>query len=440
MPDAAAFFPAGMLLLIAALSLFRLMLNRDRGPRVAGSGGRALSRLGVRNAAWRPGRSVLSAALVASAVFMIVSVDAFRKGGDDALEPDGSAGGFAIIGESVLPMVHNLNLPEGREAAGLIAANDSIAGATFYPLRLRPGDDASCLNLYKPRRPRMVGVTQAFVDANRFHFAKSSAETDEERANPWRLLLKPRADGAIPAIADATSLQYVLHAAVGDELVVDEDSARPIRLRIVGAIAHSVLQGEILIGEPAFLQLFPDQQGFRMLLAELPRAGDAEAMRPRIATVAAALEEGLADSGLDVESTNDRLAAYNRVENTYLSTFQTLGALGLLLGTVGLATVLARNVLERRRELALLRAVGYAHAHVSRVVLSEHLMLLVAGIAAGVIAAAVAILPALIDRGVPGGWTLPAWLAGIFVTGAIATIVAGRFALGRPLVAELRSE
>lgn len=254
------------------------------------------------------------------------------------------------------------------------------------------------------------------------------------------MLTRPQPDGAIPAVADATSLQYVLHAAVGDELVIDEDSARPVRLRIVGAIAHSVLQGEILIGEQAFLQLFPDQDGFKMLLADVPRGSADEDLTPRIQAATAALEEGLVDAGLDVESTNDRLAVYNRVENTYLSTFQTLGALGLLLGTVGLATVLARNVLERRRELALLRAVGYGQGQISRLVLSEHLMLLLAGMTAGVLAALVAILPALIDRGLPGGWTMPAWLVAIFMVGALATVVAGRFALGRPLVAELRSE
>ena len=55
----------------------------------------------------------------------------------------------------------------------------------------------------------------------------------------------------------------------------------------------------------------------------------------------------------------ERLAAFHRVENTYLSTFQALGGLGLLLGTVGLSAIMFRNVLERRRELALLRAVGY---------------------------------------------------------------------------------
>src|SRR5688500_15908081 len=171
-----------------------------------------------------------------------------------------------------------------------------------------------------------------------------------------------------------------------------------------------------------------------MLLADVPRGSAGEDLTPRIQAATAALEEGLADAGLDVQSTNDRLAVYNRVENTYLSTFQTLGALGLLLGTVGLATVLARNVFERRRELALLRAVGYGRRQVSRVVLSEHLLLLVAGMAAGVAAAAVAILPALIDRGFGGGWTLPVWLAAIFAAGALATVLAGRFALGRPLV------
>src|SRR5206468_6409290 len=85
---------------------------------------------------------------------------------------------------------------------------------------------------------------------------------------------------------------------------------------------------------------------------------------PEAASVAAGvLEEQLSDFGFDVVSTSERLASFHRVENTYLSTFQTLGGLGLVLGTLGLATVLLRNVLERRRELALLRAIGYNAGH-----------------------------------------------------------------------------
>ena len=74
----------------------------------------------------------------------------------------------------------------------------------------------------------------------------------------------------------------------------------------------------------------------------------------------AELERSLADYGFDATSVADRIAAFHRVENTYLSTFQSLGSLGLLLGTAGLAAVLLRNVLERRRELALLRATATA--------------------------------------------------------------------------------
>ena len=54
-------------------------------------------------------------------------------------------------------------------------------------------------------------------------------------------------------------------------------------------------------------------------------------------------------------STGARLAAFQEVQNTYLSIFQLLGGLGLLLGTVGLGMVVLRNALERRSELAELR-------------------------------------------------------------------------------------
>ena len=57
-----------------------------------------------------------------------------------------------------------------------------------------------------------------------------------------------------------------------------------------------------------------------------------------------------------------------------------LGGLGLVLGTLGLGAVLLRNVLERRRELALLRALGYRRADFFAMVMAENiLLLLVAG-------------------------------------------------------------
>ena len=51
--------------------------------------------------------------------------------------------------------------------------------------------------------------------------------------------------------------------------------------------------------------------------------------------MAEVLEERLSDQGFDALSAAERLQDLLAVQNTYLSTFQSLGVLGLLLGTLG---------------------------------------------------------------------------------------------------------
>jgi ABC-type antimicrobial peptide transport system permease subunit len=128
------------------------------------------------------------------------------------------------------------------------------------------------------------------------------------------------------------------------------------------------------------------------------------------------------------------------VENTYLTTFQALGGLGLLLGTLGLAAVLLRNVLERRKELGLLRAVGYTPAQLSRLVLAENLYLLAAGLLVGAACAALAIAPAFLSRGgqAPNGSL--ALLLAIPVVGLLASVWAVRSVVRAPLVSALKSD
>ena len=103
-------------------------------------------------------------------------------------------------------------------------------------------------------------------------FAASLAQTDAERANPWLLLNRPLTDGPIPVVADATSLQYVLHAAVGDTFSMDNGSGSPLVLQFVASLRDSVLQGELVMAEEQFVRLFPAQQGYRLFLIDAPDA------------------------------------------------------------------------------------------------------------------------------------------------------------------------
>ena len=83
----------------------------------------------------------------------------------------------------------------------------------------------------------------------RFGFGRTMADTEAEEANPWRLLDRVFDDGAVPAIADATSLAYALHLSVGDDFILNPDSDNPIRLRFVAALTDSIFQSELIIGE-----------------------------------------------------------------------------------------------------------------------------------------------------------------------------------------------
>jgi ABC-type lipoprotein release transport system permease subunit len=425
-----AFFGGGSALLGAALCASAALLRRRPRHVLAGHGWQPVSALGLRNATYRPGRSVLSIAVVASATFILISVDAFRR--DEVAVTtarESGGGGYALLVETLLPLAQDPNSREGRETLNLF----DLGGVTFEPFRLLPGDDASCLNLYEPRNPRILAPRDSFIAEGRFSFQESLASTDEEAANPWLLLRRTEADGAVPVIADANSMTYVLHRQLGDDIVIVRGD-REIRLRLVAALRDSIFQGELMMSQANFHALFPDQEGYQVLLAET--------VPERAAEVATRIEDALSDFGADATSTAERLAQFHRVENTYLSTFQTLGGLGLLLGTVGLATVLLRNVLERRRELALLGAVGFRRSHFLVMVAAENTLLLAGGLLVGAACAALAITPAVMERGgrlplTSGGALL---LFAVFATGLLSSLVATRAATRSPLLEALRSE
>jgi ABC-type antimicrobial peptide transport system permease subunit len=118
-----------------------------------------------------------------------------------------------------------------------------------------------------------------------------------------------------------------------------------------------------------------------------------------------------------------------------------LGGLGLILGTLGMAAVLLRNVLERRRELALLRAVGYDSKHFAIMVLAENTFLLISGLMIGAVCALLAIAPVFLERGgrLPG-ISLGFLLLAVLISGLTASIFATWATLKSPLLPALRAE
>lgn len=435
-PEAAGFFGGGTLLLVAFLLYQSAWLRRSRRTNLSGKGLRPLIGLGLRNASYRPGRSVMCISLIASATFIIVTVDSFRhRESGENLDHKSGTGGYSLLADSLLPIVKDPSSSEGREELNLVieSPQSTLKDVTLTRFRVQPGDDTSCLNLYQPRNPKIIAPTSDFIAANRFDFASSIASTPEEQTNPWLLLNKQFSDGAIPVIADANSLAYVLHLKLGEDFLLPR-GGEEVRLRVVAALTGSLFQSEFVMSEQNFVRLFPEQQGYRFFLVDTPNN-----IQPN--AVAATLEDRLSDFGFDVQSTTERLASFHRVENTYLSTFQMLGGLGLVLGTIGLGAVLLRNVLERRRELALMRAVGYGKRDFIVMILAENALLLFSGVVTGTVCALLAILPVFITR--HGGFaniSLGLLLLAVLVSGLISSIAATWATLRSPLLTSLRAE
>ncbi len=114
--QAMTFFGSGLFLLIAALAGTWAWMRSTRHAPVAGHGPAALAKLGVRNAARHPLRSLLTAGLLASASFLLVAVESFRRhADDDFLAKNAGSGGYALVAESDVPIYQDLNSDQGRD-------------------------------------------------------------------------------------------------------------------------------------------------------------------------------------------------------------------------------------------------------------------------------------------------------------------------------------
>jgi hypothetical protein len=352
--------------------------------------------------------------MMAGGIFLVTAVNAFRMSAGDVTKRDSGTGGFALIGESSLPIYEDLNTKAGIEAFGL--DEELMKDVKIVPFRVREGDDASCLNLNRAQKPGLVGVNPALL-ADRFRFAGGG---------DWK-------DLGDQAIADQATAMWGLGKGVGDTLEYQNAAGSTFGVQIHGLLGGSVLQGKLITSEAAFLKAYPDAAGYRFFLIDAPA--------DKVTEVSAHLTRQLEQRGLALEPAKQRLEAFLAVQNTYIGIFTILGGLGVLLGTAGLGVLVARHVLERRGELGLMQALGFLPAALRKLVLGEHVFLLIVGLLLGVVCALIAVWPSVSQ----GGGDLPvtflgALLGGVLIFGLLTCWLAVTSAVRGRLLEAIRRE
>jgi ABC-type antimicrobial peptide transport system permease subunit len=220
---------------------------------------------------------------------------------------------------------------------------------------------------------------------------------------------------------------------VGDTLFYKDELGEDLKLVLAGGLNNSIFQGNILIADTHFKKHFPSVAGSKVMLID-SKAKDRE-------SVAEFLSFYFKDFGIEFTPAAQRLAEFNSVTNTYLNVFMMLGGLGVAIGTLGFGIVLLRNKLERKKELALLMAVGISNQQLFKLVFFEHFIVLAIGLGIGILSALVGFLPSLISPAFnfPGIFVFM-WVLIIFLSGLISIAITAKVSNNNQLVDTLRNE
>jgi ABC-type lipoprotein release transport system permease subunit len=419
----ALFFLTGGLLLVGFLLLFQKILVKLE---IKKRSEIRLGKLAQLNLSRNKSRSLTVVILFALATFLVVStgsnkLDLFAN----AQKKTSGTGGFLYFAETTMPVLFDINDKRKRADEGIYEDFSAVQ------LRKVDGDDASCLNLNRIAQPAILGVDPELL-AGRFSF--STRLKILGKTEPWELLNKKFDDGTIPAIADQTVIQWGLGMKTGDVVQYQNELGDTLRLKLIAGTAPSIFQGYILISNKNFLQNYPTSSGTNLFLIE----GKPEQAQK----IGEELQSVFRDYGWEMEPAAKRLVEFYSVTNTYLSIFLALGALGLLLGTIGLAVILARTILERRREIAVMQAIGFSEKTILISFIKEYSILLFSGVLIGFITAAVATFPAFQSTGSDASFSTVAVVVALVLGNGFVWIAGlSRFSLRKKnLVAGLRDE
>ena len=334
-------------------------------------------------------RSLLIVSLLAFGTFSVLVTGMNRKT-FHGLEADNASGtgGYLFWMETAFPLINDPNSQRGREIYGF-GTDGRVDSITFLPLLTLAGDDASCLNLNQVETPGLLGIDPLIpFERGSFSFTKLLDPADNK--NPWPSLNDEFVEGVIPAFVDQTVITWGLMKSIGDTLQYTDEFGRDLKVVITGGLANTIFQGYALISRQNMQKYFPSVPGASVCLIDAPKDKEDE--------TAAFLDQYFRDYGVQYITTYDKLDEFNSVTNTYLNVFLVLGAIGMLIGTFGFGIVLVRNRLERRKERAILSALGISSRGIRNVMIKEHLYLLFIGAGIASLGTLYAAIPSLFSE------------------------------------------
>lgn len=331
-------------------------------------------------------QAMLSFLALATGVFIVFSVGLNRKGFADSSQLRTGTGGYALWCESSVPIYHSMATQAGREKLSL---TDLPPDAEILQCLRYSADDASCLNLNKVKNSTVLGIDMNALSASDFQIEQSLYPLERKA---FFEQMKARNDFVYPALVDATVLTWGLRLNLGDTLWYEGDKGQRVAIQLAGTLSNSIFQGNILIDQALFREIWEETTGSEVFLLKVDEAEKEE--------VKSLLSQALNEYGVRILTTNDRLRQFNTVTDTYLTIFMTLGCLGLLLGIMGFVIVIRKNLSMRMREINMYRTLGFTDKRIEMLLYKENLLVPLYALATGFISALIGVSSTFTNAGI----------------------------------------
>ena len=227
---------------------------------------------------------------------------------------------------------------------------------------------------------------------------------------------------------------------LGDRLTLGWPDGGERELAITGVYQESGLVSGVLVPQAVALPHLEEADAFSAFVALAPGADEA--------AVRAGLERAVADRpDLVVRSRSEYLDSELRGADLVLGMLYALLALAVVIGVLGVVNTLALSVVERTREIGLLRALGLTRRQLRTMVRTESALIAlvggVLGIGGGYLLGAMlqraALRTGLLDAAVPVAQLLGA-LAGLAVVGVVAAAWPARRAARTDVLTAIATE
>jgi len=228
---------------------------------------------------------------------------------------------------------------------------------------------------------QLLGVSDSFLSNNGFTLIERDERYETDR-DAWEALDEDSSycivDGSKMAYSDDPMASDMMGVHVGGTITITDIGGqnRTRVLTVIGIMDQSFFIQGIVVMKNVVKNEYGGVDS--IMLVELGDGEDAEA-------VAKAFEVSYLELGLQTTDLVGLISGLMSFMTNFFYLFQGFLGIGLLIGIAGIGIISYRNVIERRQQIGMLRAIGFKKSMIAKSFLIETSFVIILGIVIGVV-------------------------------------------------------